>query len=214
MDWTDMAFPTPEPRFSHAATRRNRGPILDVLKTVLGPEDHVLEIASGSGEHAVHFAAALPGVDWQPSDPTPQSLRSIQAWTEHEGLGNVRTPIQLDVTRGPWGEETRGKHAIVCINMIHIAPWEASIALFDQATRSLLPGGHLILYGPFKRHGHHTCVSNEGFDGRLRRDDRRWGVRDLDNEVVPLATSNGFELLQVIDMPANNLSVIWRRVSA
>ncbi|MCM2973410.1 DUF938 domain-containing protein [Larsenimonas suaedae] len=206
-----MAYPMPEPRLSHAAARRNRDPILTVLQSVLRQNDHVLEIASGSGEHVVHFAKALPHTTWQPSDPTPQSLRSIQAWCEHEDVQNVLSPIALDVTNRNWPTMSLPVSAMVCINMLHIAPWEASIALFDKASELLPRGAPLTIYGPFKRHGEHTSLGNEGFDTRLRRDDRRWGVRDLDGDVLPLASNAGFEFETLHEMPANNLMVVWKK---
>jgi SAM-dependent methyltransferase len=191
-----------------AATERNREPILEVLRRVLPPAGLVLEIASGTGQHVVFFARALPALTWQPSDPAPAHLDSVRAWTAASGADNVAPPVTLDVERWPW-PVTRAD-ALLAINMIHIAPWSASVALFEGAARVLAPGGVLYLYGPFKRAGRHTAESNQRFDERLRGEDPRWGVRDLD-DVVALAATSGFAPPEVIAMPANNLSLVFRR---
>lgn len=195
-------------RLSSPATARNREPILEVLREVLPSRGRVLEIASGSGEHALHFARHLPEIDWQPSDPSPQALASIAAWREAEPLENLREPLMLDVVARPWTH--RGFDALVCINMLHIAPWAATQALLAEGGEKLPHGGVLYLYGPFKREGRHTAPSNAAFDADLRRRDPSWGVRDLE-DVQALGREHGLRLDRVVAMPANNLSVVLRR---
>ena len=173
--------PDPSARLSAPAAERNRGPILDVLRRVLPASGCVLEIASGTGQHAVHFAQALPGLHWQPSDPDAQARRSIAAWVAHAGLANVAGPLAFDV-RDACPVDTLD--AIVCINMIHISPWACTDALFAGASRLLRPGGVLFLYGPYRREGRHTAPSNEAFDLQLRGRDPSWGVRDLQTVVA------------------------------
>ncbi len=201
---------TPEDLRRHApATQRNRAPILDVLRTYFQTTRRVLEIASGTGEHAVYFGSHLPHLDWQTSDLDPTARASIQAWLQDADLPNVHPPLALDVCKLPW--PVRDLDAIVCINMIHIAPWAACEALFQGASQSLSPDGWLYLYGPFKRHGEHTAPSNEAFDQSLQQRDSAWGVRDLDQQIAPLAQQSGFCDPIVVSMPANNLSVLWRK---
>jgi hypothetical protein len=197
-------------RLSSPAAQRNRGPILEVLRRVLPSSGRVLEAASGSGEHVVFFAKALPDLVWQPSDPDPASLDSIKAWTAHAGLSNVLAPLVLDVTRARWAYSIDAVDAVVCINMIHIAPWEACLGLFYGCEALLSPGAPLVLYGPFLRSGVHTAASNAAFDASLRQQDPRWGLRDLD-DVVREAGLRGFELAEVVEMPANNLTVVLRK---
>ena len=169
----------------------------------------VLEIASGSGEHAVHFARALSGLEFQPSDLDAESRRSIDAWCEHEQLANLRPALAIDATAPSWPLDARPV-AILCCNMIHIAPWEAALGLLRGAGRELGGGALLVLYGPYRRGGAHTAASNERFDESLRERDPRWGVRDLD-EVVREARTHGLALEEVVEMPANNLTVVLRR---
>jgi SAM-dependent methyltransferase len=196
----------PQPgRLLAAATERNREPILEVLRRVLPPAGLVLEIASGTGQHVSFFARALPTLRWQPSDPSPVHLRSIDAWAA--GADNIAASVPLDVEAEPWAVSR--VDAILNINMIHIAPWSATEALFRGAARLLPPGGVLFLYGPFKRDGQHTAESNQRFDERLRGDDPRWGVRDL-GDVEAVAAAVGFPAPEIIPMPANNLSVVFR----
>jgi hypothetical protein len=190
------------------ATARNREPILAVLRRVLPASGTVLEIASGTGEHAAHFAPYFPALTWQPSDADADNLASIAAWAAASGAANIRPPILLDVTAPDWGVE--GVAAILAVNMIHIAPWAAAEALMAGAGRRLPPGAPLYLYGPYKRGGRHTAPSNAAFDADLRRRDPAWGVRDLD-DVIRLAAKNGLDLAEIVEMPANNLSVIFRR---
>ncbi len=189
------------------STARNRAPILAVLGRVLKPDARVLEIASGAGEHAVAAARAMPGVTWQPSDPDAAARASIEDWIAHEGLANVRSPLAIDVCNADW--PVAGPFdAVVAINMIHIAPWEATAGLFAGAARVLDAGGIVFLYGPFKRAGAHTAPSNEAFDAWLKARDPRFGVRDL--EAVAQA-AQGFALGEVVEMPANNFSVVFAR---
>ncbi|CAM5221439.1 SAM-dependent methyltransferase OS=Bosea thiooxidans OX=53254 GN=ARD30_12450 PE=4 SV=1 [Bosea thiooxidans] len=178
-----------------------------MLRQVLPPSGLVLEVASGSGEHAIHFAAALPALTFQPSDPAADALASIAAWARESGLGNVLPPQQLDAGAPQWPIETAD--AILCINMIHIAPWAAAEGLFRQAGRLLKTGAPLYLYGPYRRPGRPLEPSNAAFDESLRRRDPEWGLRDLE-AVVALAAANGFGPPEVVEMPANNLSVIFR----
>jgi SAM-dependent methyltransferase len=192
----------------HAATDRNRDAILAVLRRVLPPAGLVLEIASGTGQHVAYFARALPALRWQPSDGSAAHLASIAAWSAAAGAENVAPPVLLDVEREPW--PVADADAILNINMVHIAPWSAAEALFRGAAGRLPAAGLLYLYGPFKRGGRHTAPSNERFDERLRAEDPRWGVRDLD-DLQGLATAAGFGPAEIIDMPANNLSLLFRR---
>ena len=194
------------------ATRRNREPILAVLERVLPREGVILEIASGSGEHAAWLGPRLADLEWQPSDTDPDKLGSIAMWAAEAETAAVREPVLLDVTAEHWpiAEIAERLRAIVCINMIHIAPWSACEGLMRGAGRSLPAGGVLYLYGPFRRPDVPTAPSNEAFDESLRATDPSWGLRDLD-EVAALARENGLELSEVVEMPANNLSVIFSR---
>jgi hypothetical protein len=191
------------------ATERNRGSILEVLRAWLPAEGLVLEIASGTGEHAVHFAAALPHLAFQPSDPDPDNRASIAAWIEHAGVANVLAPIDLDAGAREWAIDPK-PDAILCINMIHISPWTATLGLMRNAGTALPPGGTLYLYGAFKRNGAHTAPSNIAFDESLRGRNPAWGVRDLET-VIEAAATAGLVLAGTIEMPANNLSVVLRR---
>jgi SAM-dependent methyltransferase len=202
-----MTRASPGAALTAPAVARNREPILAVLRRVLAPAGTILEIASGTGEHAVHFAAALPGVTWQPSDSDPDALRSIAAHRESAGLPNLFAPLELDVTAPAWPVDTAD--AVVSINMIHIAPWAAAEGLMAGAARLLAPNGVLFLYGPFMEDGRHTAPSNAAFDESLRAGNPAWGVRDL-GRVAALARGHGFELVERVEMPANNLSVVFR----
>ena len=190
---------------------RNRDPILGVLRPHLPARGLVLEVASGTGEHTVHFAqASPPELVYQPSDPDPAARASIDAWTATAGLTNIRPAIELDAADEVWPIE----HAdvVVCINMIHISPWASTVGLLHGAGRVLPAGGLLFLYGPYRRHGHHTAPSNEAFDQDLRRRNPEWGVRDLER-VDGLAADAGFASALIQEMPANNLSVLFRRLA-
>jgi len=190
------------------APERNKQPILEVLERVLPASGMVLEIASGTGQHVVHFAKALRHLTWQPSDPDARARSSISAWTAEKALGNVREPLDLDVRCQPW--PVASCDALVCINMIHISPWSATQALFEGAARILPEGGVIYLYGPYRVNGRDTSESNAAFDATLRAQDPEWGVRDLER-VVDTADSCGFDFVESVAMPANNLSVMWRR---
>lgn len=168
----------------------------------------MLEVASGTGEHIVHFAAAMPEIVWQPSDPSPEARNSIAAWTLHQGLGNVLPPLALDAAWSDW--PVVRADAMVCINMIHISPWEATVGLCAAAGRLLPSGAPLVLYGPFRRPDRELEPSNAAFDLDLKRRDPSWGLRDL-AEVEGVAAGHGLRLDSVAEMPANNLSVIFRR---
>ncbi|SFT63942.1 DUF938 domain-containing protein [Halomonas saccharevitans] len=194
-------------RLQSPAAARNRQPILEVLKTVLPDRARVLEVASGSGEHAVHCAGAMPGWTWQPSDPNPHARGSIEAWREHSGLANLHAPLALDVTTLCPAEQL---DAMVAINLLHIAPWAVGEALLDCAGQRLPSGGVLFLYGPFTREGRHTSPSNAAFDADLRQRDPRFGIRDLAT-VAEAAAERDLVLERVVEMPANNLSLILRR---
>jgi cyclopropane fatty-acyl-phospholipid synthase-like methyltransferase len=198
-------------RIFAASTARNRGPILAVLRRVLPENSKVLEIASGAGEHAVLIAKAMPTLDWQPSDPDRQARDSIASWAAHESLTNVRPPLAIDVRDETWGVEDRAPFdAIVSINMIHIAPWSAALGLLKGAERLLRAGGLLFLYGPFMREGRHTAPSNAAFDASLKTRNAEWGVRDL-SEVRIAAERHSLQLREIVEMPANNLSVIFAK---
>ena len=198
----------PSMRQHAPAAERNREPILAVLRRVLPASGVVLEIASGTGQHVTHFAAALPELVWQPSDPDADARASTAAWTAHAGLANVRAPLELNVERTPWGIDAA--QAVICINMIHISPWTATEALFDGASRLLGSGGVLYLYGPYKRGGAQTSPSNDAFDQQLRSRDPAWGVRDME-AVVALGASVGLVCDEPIAMPANNFSLVFRK---
>jgi hypothetical protein len=195
-------------RRSAPATLRNRGPILDVLGPLLPERGLVLEIASGTGEHVVHFARHLPALRWQPSDPSPDARASIAAWAAAEGAGNVLPPLALDAASQPW--PIAHADAVMCINMIHISPWAATEGLMRGAARVLSAGQPLYLYGPYRRPGRVLEPGNAAFDADLRRRDSRWGLRDLD-AVAACGEAQGLTLERIVEMPANNLSVILRK---
>lgn len=200
-------------RLHAPATLRNRAPIAAVLTRWLPAAGTVLEIASGTGEHALHFAAAFPGLVWQPSDPDAAHRRSIEAYRRADGTANLRPPLDIDVTAAEWplpGPVEAPAEAVVCCNMIHIAPWAAAEGLIAGAARHVKPGGGLFLYGPFRRDGRHTAPSNAAFDAGLRAQDPAWGVRDLE-AVAALAAAAGFAPPLVEAMPANNLALWFSR---
>ena len=191
------------------AAARNRQPILEVLQPRLPATGLVLEIASGTGEHVVHYAAARPLLTFQPSDPDADARASIDDWVRTLGLDNVRPALEIDVTRASWPVERAD--AVLCCNMIHIAPWEAAVGLVTGAGRLLPAGGLLFTYGPYRRGGRHTAPSNEAFDSDLKRRNPAWGVRDLE-AVIDLAGSHGFSAPEIVEMPANNLSLVFKRL--
>jgi hypothetical protein len=192
----------------HPSGERNKQPILDVLVRVLPPDGTVLEIASGTGQHVVHFARALPKLVWQPTETDAECREAIRARLRATQLANVREPLALDVCDDSW--PLVAADAIVCINMIHVAPWSATVGLVKHAGQLLVAGKPLILYGPYKRGGRHTAPSNEVFDASLRARDPTWGIRDLD-DMTTLAKRHGFGQPDAIAMPANNLTVVFRR---
>jgi SAM-dependent methyltransferase len=195
-------------RLYHAHVARNRQPILDVLARVLPRGALVLEIASGSGEHAVFFAQHLPLVRWQPTDTDGGALASIAAHRAGAALPNLLEPLHLNAAAQRWPVESAD--ALVCNNMIHITPWRITEGLMAGAGRTLPNGGILYLYGPYRVEGHHTAPSNADFDAWLKAQNPEWGIRDL-AEVAALAQRHGLELTETVAMPANNLSVIFRR---
>ena len=203
-----MYPPSNQDRLYFPATVRNRAPIAAALSELLPDQGTVLEIASGSGEHAVTFQRRFPGVVWQASDPDPSHCKSINAWIAHECLSDVMPPaLQLDVLDRPWLIPKRTcveLKVVVAINLIHIAPWSCCQSLVEQASEHLPIGGRFILYGPFRRNGLHTSLSNEAFDQSLRERNPSWGVRDLES-VETLCSKVGFNNMQFIELPANNL---------
>lgn len=191
------------------ATLRNRDAIVAVLADWLPASGTILEVASGSGEHVVHFAAAFPQLDWQPSDPDPAGLASIEARRADAALPNVAPPLALDAAARDWPVDS--VDAILCINMVHISEWAATVGLFTQSAKLLQKGAPLILYGPYFRKDHPTAPSNLAFDESLRARNAGWGVRWLD-EVTELAETKRFSLAEVREMPANNLMLLYRQI--
>jgi len=195
-------------KWSTPSAERNKGPILDVLARVLPRRGLVLEIASGTGQHVMHFAKALPDLTWQPSDPDAELRESIALRVREEQRANVKSPIDLDVTKLPW--PLRAADAVLAINMIHIAPWSATLALFQGAEALLSREDVLFLYGPYRRFGRHISEGNAQFDLDLRAQNPEWGVRDLE-AVSDVAAGSGFALAEIVEMPANNLSLVFNR---
>ena len=198
-----------DPRQYAPATLRNRDFIVGVLRDVLPTKGVILEIASGSGEHVVHFARNFPSLVFQPSDREPDALQSVAAWVKAMGVSNVRAPIILDVSQSPW--PIASADGIICINMVHISPWEATLGLVRGAAAIFPPTAPLYLYGPYKREGFATAPSNQAFDRSLRDRNPTWGLRDLEG-VAAVAQSAGFSVPTITEMPANNLSVVFRRI--
>jgi SAM-dependent methyltransferase len=195
-------------RLASPSAERNSGPIAGVLSRVLPRSGLVLEVGSGTGQHAVHFARVMPHLKWQPTEQDENCLRSISAWAAVELQANMRQPLYLDITDAQWPIEVAD--AVICINMIHIAPWSTTQALLRGASRILPPGKFLCLYGPFRVAGKHTSPSNRAFDGQLRAMNSEWGVRNLD-AVAKEARAYNIELAQIFEMPANNLIAIFRK---
>jgi hypothetical protein len=206
----------PDGRLDAAAFHRNHQPIWAVLRTRLaGKSGDVLEVGSGTGQHVIHFAGETPDITWWPSDLNEQHLKSISAWRTHSKLSNVQPPQRIDVSNPAWwsGVRQQGPRdllALFCANVIHIAPWSVAEGLFAGAGQALRADGRLFLYGPFKRDGEHTALSNAVFDTSLREGNPEWGVRDI-VEVEKLAGSAGFALLETVDMPANNMILVFGR---
>ena len=192
------------------ATHRNRAPILEVIARWLPASARVLEIASGTGQHAVFFAERLPGLTWLPTDGDPESLDAIADWVAASGVTNVEAPRLLDASRPDWPESLGPIDAIFNANMIHISPWEVALGLFAGAGRALASGGLLLVYGPFKVDGAHTSESNAAFDTSLRGRDPRWGVRDLER-VVEVAAAAGLVHRETNELPANNMLLVFER---
>lgn len=194
------------------ATLRNRQFILDVLRDALPARGTVLETASGSGEHAVYLAEQLPALRWAPSDREDENLASIAAWAAEAGLPNLLAPRRIDVIAGDWGvaDIAADLVAVMNVNMIHIAPWTVCEGLMAGTGRLLPPGGLLYMYGPYIRDDVPTAPGNLAFDASLRRQDPAWGIRNL-ADVADRAAANGLRLARTVEMPANNLSVLFRR---
>ena len=190
------------------ATMRNRDAIVDVLHDILPDRGTILEIASGTGEHIVYFGLKFPELIFQPSDPDPACCESIAAWTKREAVANVLPPLPLDAQAKAW--EVSKPAAILCINMVHISPWESSIGLFENAGALLAPGAPLYLYGPYLRADVETAPGNLAFERSLKSRDLRWGLRDV-ADMDALATQNGFARESLIEMPANNISLVYRK---
>jgi len=203
----------PDYRLNFPATTRNRESIAAVLSNYISPNSLLLEIASGSGEHGVFFQKKFPSITWQTSDPELVHRKSINSWIMHEGLySKMPKPLDIDVEMRPWSITNRlGAliKGIVCINMIHISPWSCTRSLFEESKKYLDQCNFLMLYGPFLRKEKQTSESNLNFDQSLKMQNPLWGLRNLEN-VNDIAFKNGFKLDKVIDMPANNLSVIYR----
>ncbi|MGC4087146.1 MAG: DUF938 domain-containing protein [Polyangiaceae bacterium] len=190
------------------APERNKAAILEVLQRVLPPRGTLLEIASGTGQHAAHFAAALPAIELLPSDVDPHNLASIAAFVEEAALANLRAPLALDVLAPDWG--VASVDAIFNANLIHITPWSCAEGLLRGAARHLVRGGVLVVYGPFRLNGAHTAASNEAFDADLRSRDVRFGVRDAE-AVIEFAERAGLAFEERVAMPANNQILVFRR---
>lgn len=199
---------TQDARRQAPAAARNRDPILAVLREALPPSGLVLELASGTGEHAVHFAKALPGVLWQPSDPDAGARESIAAWREAAALPNLLPPLALDAAAQSW--PVAAADAIVCINMVHISNWTATVGLFKGCAKVLAPGAPLILYGPYIEDGIDTVASNMEFDRSLKERNPEWGLRNV-ADMDKVAAEFGFERTTRAEMPANNLMLIYRK---
>ena len=195
-------------RIVSPSAERNKGPIAEILMRALPAQGEVLEISSGTGQHVLHFAEAMPHVRWLPTERDANSLKSIASWLGDTPPPNVSAPLRLDVYDASW--PAHDVAAVVCINMIHIAPPSAAEVLIRGAGNVIAPGGILFLYGPYRRQGRHTSPSNEAFDERLKAANPEWGVRNLE-DVVHLASTVGLSLEQIHDMPANNLAVIFRK---
>jgi hypothetical protein len=204
-------------RLDAPAFHRNHQAIRGVLERYLtGKSGDAVEVGSGTGQHIVEFGRQFPDVTWWPSDPNENHLASIEAWRLHSKLSNIRSPRQLDVSDPAWGDPMKAEGepgellCVFCANVIHIAPWPVAEGLVAGAGRALHQGGMLFLYGPFKRDGKHTADSNAAFDASLRQGNPEWGVRDIE-AVEKLADRAGLSLIETADMPANNLTLVFRK---
>lgn len=204
-------------RLDAAAFHRNHAPIGAVLEKFLaGQSGDVVEVGSGTGQHVVHFATHAPRITWWPSDLNENHLKSIEAWRAHAGLANIRRPLRIDLTDPAWcpqmhdGSGPAGLLAVFCANVVHIAPWRVAEGLFAGAARYLRTDGRLFLYGPFKREGRHTALSNAVFDTSLREQNPEWGVRDI-ADLEKLAETVGLALIETTEMPANNMILAFAR---
>lgn len=209
---------TPDSKLFAPSADRNKNPILEVLQKYI-PDNRneerqlsCLEIASGTGQHVVHFARGFPYIAFQPSEFTTSSLPSIQQYIIESGLQNIKPPIEIDVTTpiSTWNLAHQQYDLILNINMIHITPWQCTLSLFEKAGKLLTRNGLLITYGPYSLHGEITPESNVNFDQSLKNQDERWGLRDID-DLEKLASVNGLKLVNVEDMPSNNKTLIWKR---
>jgi Protein of unknown function (DUF938) len=210
----------PDGRLDAAAFHRNHQPIWQVLERFLvGQSGDAVEVGSGTGQHVVHFARHTPDITWWPSDLNAQHLKSIEAWRAYSGLANIRPPLRIDLSDPAWcpemhdGSGPRPLLALFCANVIHIAPWRVAEGLIEGAGRYLAANGRLFLYGPFKRDGKHSAISNAVFDSSLREKDAEWGVRDI-ADVQRLAAKAGLALAETVAMPANNLILVFERAKA
>jgi SAM-dependent methyltransferase len=204
-------------RLDAPAFHRNQQAIRDVLAHFLGGKSgDIVEVGSGTGQHIVEFARQFPDITWWPSDFNENHLQSIEAWRVHSGLPNIQPPRRIDVSDPAWRDAVRQEGgpsellAVFCANVIHIAPWQVAEGLIAGAGRYLRPGGMALIYGPFKRDGRHTAPSNEAFDQSLRERDPAWGVRDVE-AVAKLADRAGLSLIDIAEMPANNLTLVFGR---
>ena len=207
----------PDGRLDAAAFHRNHAPITAVLLKFLSHKSgYALEAGSGTGQHVVHFARHTPDITWWPSDTNEAHLKSIGAWLKHSGVPNIRPPLSIDLSDPAWCDQMHDGSgpgqllAVFCANVIHIAPWRVAEGLFGGAARYLRPDGRLFLYGPFKRDGKHTALSNAVFDTSLRDRDPEWGVRDI-SDVERLADGVGLALIETVAMPANNQILVFGR---
>ncbi|AKH99981.1 Protein of unknown function (DUF938) [Hoeflea sp. IMCC20628] len=201
-------MPDQDPRLSSPSALRNRDPIADLLRHVLPDSGTVLELASGSGEHVIHFARLFPNLIWQPSDPSPEARASIEHWAKTDVMPNVLTPLDIDAAAEIWPVERAD--AMIAINMVHISPWPATQGLLTSAGQLLPVGGVLVLYGPYRRQGQPLVPSNVEFDASLRARNPAWGIRLLE-DVESVAGQSGMALTSVTEMPANNLGVVFTR---
>ncbi|MCB2113672.1 MAG: DUF938 domain-containing protein [Parvularculaceae bacterium] len=198
-------------RIYSPSSARNRDFIRDAFLKHMPTKGVIVEVGSGSGEHCIHIAAAAPHLYFLPGDPDEASRASIAAWIAESALDNISQPHDSDVTQENWRERFSACDGVLSINMIHIAPFAAAKGLFAGAASLLKDEGRLFLYGPFKRDGAHTAPTNEAFDQWLKGRDSSWGVRDLDREIAPLANRTGFKIRDIVEMPANNLSVVFSK---